>query len=159
MQGQTHFDIIVIGAGSMGSAACYYLAKQGANVLALEQFIMPHGLGSHAGQSRIIRKAYAEHPDYVPLLQRAYENWKHLEEISGMQVYFKTGLLYSGKSESTWMQGVKSSAEKYQIEVNSVSVQEAQQRFSPCALPSSHEILFEPDAGFVTPEKAISLYI
>ncbi|HCZ34909.1 MAG TPA: N-methyl-L-tryptophan oxidase, partial [Cytophagales bacterium] len=51
------YDVIVIGVGSMGSAACYYLAKSGVKVLGIEQFSIPHENGSHAGQSRIIRKA------------------------------------------------------------------------------------------------------
>lgn len=76
---QTEFDVIVLGVGSMGSAACYHLARRGYRVLGLEQFDIPHEFGSHAGQSRIIRKAYGEGSDYVPLLERAYENWKTLE--------------------------------------------------------------------------------
>ena len=94
--GNSSFDIIVIGVGSMGSASCYNLAKRGYKVLGLEQFDISHEFGSHAGQSRIIRKAYFEHPDYVPLLERAYKNWKALEWETGKQVYFKTGLLYAG---------------------------------------------------------------
>ena len=90
------FDIIVIGVGSMGSSACYHLSKRGYKVLGLEQFCITHENGSHTGQSRIIRKAYFEHPDYVPLLSRAYKGWKELEEETGEQIYFKTGLLYSG---------------------------------------------------------------
>ena len=66
-----NYDVIVLGVGSMGSATCHYLAKRGHRVLGLEQFEIPHDQGSHAGQSRIIRKAYFEHPNYVPLLQRA----------------------------------------------------------------------------------------
>jgi sarcosine oxidase len=53
----TSYDVIVIGVGSMGSAACYYLSKRGYKVLGLEQFDISHEFGSHAGQSRIIRKA------------------------------------------------------------------------------------------------------
>jgi sarcosine oxidase len=100
-------DVIVLGVGSMGSATCYYLARQGYKVLGLEQFDIPHDQGSHAGQSRIIRKAYFEHPDYVPLLQRAYENWKEIEAVSGSQIYFPTGLLYSGKTGETLIKGVR----------------------------------------------------
>src|SRR6188474_2080863 len=55
-----NYDVIVIGVGSMGSSACYWLAKRGYKVLGLEQFEIPHVLGSHGGQSRIIRKAYFE---------------------------------------------------------------------------------------------------
>lgn len=64
----------------MGSSACYFLAKRGYKVLGLEQFDIPHENGSHTGQSRIIRRAYFENPAYVPLLSRAYENWKHWKQ-------------------------------------------------------------------------------
>ena len=111
----TDYDVIVLGVGSMGSATCYHLAKQGYKVLGLEQFDIPHDLGSHAGQSRLIRKAYAEHPDYVPLLERAYDNWKTLESETGNQVYFKTGLLYFGEASNSFLKGVLTSSEKYSI--------------------------------------------
>ena len=62
------FDVIVVGVGAMGSAACYHLARRGLRVLGIEQFGIPHALGSSHGYSRIIRLAYSEHPDYVPLL-------------------------------------------------------------------------------------------
>src|SRR5436189_6451155 len=92
------FDVIVIGVGSMGSSACYYLAKRGYKVLGLEQFDITHEFGSHAGQSRIIRKAYFEHPDYVPLLESAYKNWNSFEQETSEQLYFNTRLLYYGTS-------------------------------------------------------------
>ena len=75
-----HFDVIVLGVGSMGSATCFYLAKQGQNVLGLEQFDIPNEHGSHGGQSRIIRKAYFEHPDYVPLLTKHIKIGKILKK-------------------------------------------------------------------------------
>ena len=73
------FDVIVIGVGSMGASACYHLAKCGVRVLGLEQFAVPHDQGSGHGFSRMIRLAYHEHPDYVPLLLRAYELWDEVQ--------------------------------------------------------------------------------
>ncbi len=70
-----HYDAIVIGVGGMGSATVYSLARRGKRVLGLEQFDVPHDLGSSHGYTRIIRLAYYEHPSYVMLLQRAYELW------------------------------------------------------------------------------------
>jgi sarcosine oxidase len=153
------FDVIVIGVGSMGSSTCYQLASRGVSVLGLEQFSVPHDQGSHAGQSRIIRKAYFEHADYVPLLERAYDNWKHLEAITGSQVYFPTGLLYAGKPDEILIKGVKHSSEKYNVPIESVSKQELVKRFPQFQVPDDYEVLFEPDAGFVTPERAVSLYV
>ena len=154
----TLFDVIVLGVGSMGSSTCYHLAKQGYKVLGLEQFDIPHELGSHGGQSRIIRKAYAEHPDYVPLLQRAYENWKTLENETGTQVYFKTGLLYCGETNDPFIKGVKLSSEKYNIPVEELSQADAQKRYPQFKLPDGYKQLLEPDAGFVTPERSILLF-
>jgi sarcosine oxidase len=150
------FDVIIIGVGSMGSAACYELAKRGCKVLGIEQFTISHELGSHAGQSRIIRKAYFEHPDYVPLLQRAYNNWREIEKQTGEQLYFKTGLLYAGDKNNFMISGVKESALRYSIQLEKIA--SGSNRFGSFSFPSGTEILFEPDAGFVTPEKAIRLY-
>jgi sarcosine oxidase len=105
----TSFDVIVIGVGSMGSAACYYLSKNGYKVLGIEQFDISHEYGSHAGQSRIIRKAYFENPNYVPLLERAYQNWKVLEEETGSQIYYPTGLVYFGPQDHLLNKGSKTS--------------------------------------------------
>lgn len=159
MKTKNSFDTIVLGVGSMGSSTCYHLAKQGYKVLGLEQFDIPHDQGSHAGQSRIMRKAYFEHPDYVPLLERAYQNWKELEEVTHAQVYFPTGLLYAGKPEEVLIRGVRESAEKYKLKVESLSNSETKNRFSQFQIPDDYDVLFEPDAGFLTPERAILLYV
>ncbi len=153
-----NFDAIVLGVGSMGSSTCYYLASRGYRVLGLEQFDIPHDQGSHAGQSRIIRKAYFEHPDYVPLLERAYENWKEIEGNTDSQIYFPTGLLYAGKPEEVLIKGVRESAEKYKLNVESLSKSDTKHRFPQFQIPEGYEVLFEPDAGFVTPERAILLF-
>ncbi len=149
------FDVIVLGVGSMGSATCYNLAKRGLSVLGLEQFDIPHDQGSHAGQSRIIRKAYFEHPDYVPLLERAYHNWREIEKLTGSQLYFPTGLLYAGKRDQVLINGVRESAEKYNLNVEALSANQLKARFPQFQIPEGYEVLFEPDAGFVTPERAI----
>src|SRR5690348_7632771 len=112
------FDVIVIGVGSMGSSACYHLAKKGYTVLGLEQFSISHEFGSHAGQSRIIRKAYFENADYVPLLERAYQNWKALEEETGDKIYHQAGLVYFGPHNHSLIQGIKESASLYNIDLS-----------------------------------------
>ena len=56
----------------MGSAAAAQLARRGKRVLGIEQFELGHARGSSHGRSRMIRMCYYEHPDYVPLLRRAY---------------------------------------------------------------------------------------
>ena len=153
-----HAEVLVLGVGSMGSAACYFLAKSGRKVIGLEQFDIPHEWGSHHGQSRIIRKAYFEHPDYVPLLERAYALWRELEVETGAPVFLRTGLLYMGKASHIALSGTRASASTWQIPLENLSAQDIHDRYPQVSLPAGYEGIFEPDAGLVTPERAVLLY-
>lgn len=155
---QHEYDAIVIGVGSMGSSTCYYLAKKGYKVLGIEQFDIVHEHGSHLGQSRIIRKAYFEHPDYVPLLQRAYANWHELEELTGKQIYYRTGLIYHGRSSHSIISDTKMASRRYNIPVHEISKTHLLNNYPQFSIPAVYETILEPDAGFVTPENAILLY-
>src|SRR5437868_7663602 len=91
------YDAIVIGAcGGVGSAAMFHLAARGARVLGLDRFPPGHDRGSSHGRTRIIRQAYFEHPDYVPLLFRAYELWAELGQRRGLPLLHEIGLLQVG---------------------------------------------------------------
>src|ERR1041385_5302312 len=152
------FDVIIIGLGSMGSSACYHLAAKGQKVLGLDQFDIPHENGAHGGQSRIIRKAYFEHPDYVPLLEYAYHNWKELEKTIHTQLYWKTGLAYFGNPDHIMMRGVKRSSSLYNIPLLEYEERAAMKKFSTFKLPKDYYCYYEPEAGFVAPAKTIQAY-
>jgi sarcosine oxidase len=155
----SHFDHIVVGVGAMGSSTCYYLAKSGASVLGLEQFGIVHEHGAHGGQSRIIRKAYFEHPDYIPLLKRAYENWEEIESVSGKKFYHKTGLFYTGPSGHEIIENVRSAATQYNIPLLDATKGDSLEIVKHFSLPKSYEWLFEPEAGYLKPELAIQSYV
>lgn len=153
------FDVIVIGTGSMGSSACYHLASQGYSVLGIDQYEVPHELGSHTGQTRIIRKAYFEHPDYVPLLELAYKNWNKIEEESDVQLYFKTGLLYFGESDNQLISGIRGTSSKYKIKVDEFTSTQLENQYPQFNIPENYERMVEPDAGFLIPELSILVFL
>src|SRR5687767_12888195 len=99
------YDAIVVGLGGLGSAAAYHLARRGQRVLGLDAFAAGHTLGSSHGESRIIRQAYHEHADYVPLLRRAYELWEALQAEAGVEVLRITGGIFLGPPESAPVAG------------------------------------------------------
>lgn len=156
---KTRFDFIVVGVGSMGSSAAYFLARQGHSVLGIDQFNPPHEFGSHAGQSRIIRKAYFEHPDYVPLLGRSYELWRSFEQTTGNQFYYETGIAYFGDANYPTMKGVRTSAELYDLRVDILPHERSRDEFPAFNIPSSFQTLFESEAGFIRPEFAIQNFL
>src|SRR5438477_11067382 len=113
----TRYDAIVLGVGGMGSAALFELARRGRRVLGLEQFAPGHDLGSSHGQTRVIRKAYYEHPDYVPLVRRAYERWYDLEQRSGRRLFVECGCLSIGSPEGELVPGVRRAAAEQRLPV------------------------------------------
>src|SRR5580658_7192402 len=107
------FDTIVLGVGGMGAATCYELARRGFRVLGLDQFPLVHDRGSSHGESRIIRKAYFEHPDYVPLLHRSYELWRELEQTTEKMLFRSTGLVLSGLAQGETIHGARLAARQH----------------------------------------------
>ena len=53
-------DVVIVGAGIVGSCTAYQLARRGRRVVIVEQFDFGHACGSSHGESRIIRRTYPE---------------------------------------------------------------------------------------------------
>jgi sarcosine oxidase len=151
------YDAIVLGLGGMGSAAAYQLALRGKNVLGLERYTAPHAHGSSHGHSRIIRQAYIEGPEYVPLLLRAYELWEQIERDTGDDdILTITGGLMMGARDSHTVRGAIRSAEAYGLLHEILDAREIRRRYPPFTPGDDVYALFERKGGFVNPERAIS---
>lgn len=153
------YDVLVIGVGGMGSAAVYHAASRGARVLGLEQFNIPHDLGSSHGVNRIIRLAYAEHPDYVPLLRRAYELWRQIEHVSGERLLIVTGGIDGGTAESATITGSLRSCAAHHLPHELLDANAMHRRFPGFRLPADMMAVYQADAGFVLSERAIVAYV
>jgi sarcosine oxidase len=150
------YDAIVIGLGAMGSAAAYQLAVRGQRVLGLEAFPRGHTLGSSHGESRIIRMAYFEHADYVPLLKRAYALWGQMQAAASVELLRLTGGLFIGPPDGELVAGSRRSAEAHGVPHALLDAREIVQRF-PALRPRPDEIgLYEETAGVLFPERCIA---
>lgn len=145
--------------GAMGSAAAYYLARRGQRVLGLERFDIPNDMGSSHGYTRIIRLAYYEHPSYVMLLQRAYELWRDIETRAADKLLHITGSLDIGPADSWVFKGSFQSAIEYELEHEVYSGLELGRRFPGYRLPHEIMALYQPQGGFLAPEKCITNYV
>ncbi len=146
---------IVVGLGGMGSAVCAHLARRGVEVVGLEQFDLAHDRGSSHGETRIIRKAYFEHPDYVPLLHRAYPMWDELSREMGVELFVRCGLLLAGNPHKALITGARRSAIEHDLDIPVVPRDEWERRFGGFAPDEDMELLFEGDAGFLHVERCV----
>src|SRR6266545_3790144 len=63
-------DVVVVGAGVMGSATAWRLAARGHDVVLLEQFDLCHDRGSSHGAVRVFRFSYDD-PAYFEMVDGA----------------------------------------------------------------------------------------
>jgi sarcosine oxidase len=150
-----HYDVVVLGIGGVGSAALYQLAKRGVRVLGIDRFPPGHALGSSHGETRIIRQAYFEHSDYVPLALRAYELWHELEQRVNKQLFSQVGLLQVGPAEGHVVSGVLRSAKNHSLSVEQLDRQQLVQRFPGFHFPANAIGVFEKRAGYLRVEASV----
>jgi sarcosine oxidase len=139
------YDVIVVGLGGMGVASADALAGRGLRVLGMDQFDIGHLRGASHGRSRIVRMAYFESPDYIPLLRRAYALWDTLPPACRLH---RVGLLTLGSDDSAVVAGATRSAAACQVPVELLSGGGVKDRFPQFAPGPTDVGVFEPDAGF-----------
>jgi sarcosine oxidase len=153
------WDLIVIGAGAVGSAALRAASEAGARVLAIERYTPANPRGSSHGLSRIFRHAYFEHPDYVPLLRHSTARFDSLERESGASLLHRCGMLVIGPHDSELVHGSLDSARRWELHVEGLDTAALRSRFPWFAIPDDASGAFERDAGIVRPEATVSASI
>ncbi len=137
-------DTVIVGAGLMGSATAWHLARRGIDALVLEQFEPATDRGSSHGSARITRRAYPE-DDYVRLTGEAFEWWRELETESGAELLRMTG----GLDHGSWRQPeiIAASLARAGVSHELLSAAEAGERFP--GMVFDRPALFHPQAGTV----------
>jgi sarcosine oxidase len=146
-------EVVVVGAGVNGLATAWALARQGREVLVLEQFALGHTRGSSHGTSRIFRLSYPE-VHWVRLAQEAYEGWRELEAETGMRLLGLNGLveLVSDPSE-----GSAAALEECGIAWVVLEKEEAERRF-PLRVPEGLLAVLQEDGGYVRADLALQAF-
>jgi sarcosine oxidase len=138
----TRADVVVVGAGAMGAATAWWLARRGHDVVLLEQFEQGHVRGSSHGASRIFRLAYP-FPRYVRMAQLALPLWRELEDDSGTVLLDTTGGLDHG--EPVGVQAVAEALDQQGAPYEFLPAPAAAERWP--AMHFDTDVLYQPDAG------------
>lgn len=152
----THYSVIVIGGGTMGTAAAWELAKRGERAIVFEQFGHVHTMGAHSGQTRVIRHAYAEGAEYVPLVLRADDLWEDLQAESGTKVFHRVGALeLMTGSGSDHALRARASAIEHNVPFEWLNAEEIRRRWPQFVVGDDWEGGFGARSGFLEVEPAL----
>jgi sarcosine oxidase len=147
-------DVVVIGAGVMGSATARTLGERGVDTVLLEQFELGHARGSSHGPTRIFRIAYPE-PDYVRMARRALRSWRALEEAAGEELLVTTGGLDTGPVAESVDEALTASG----VDHERLAAPEAAERFPQVSFDGLDPIVFQPDAGVTRAGQTVAAQI
>src|SRR5579885_3288592 len=164
MSGSRETQVLVLGLGAVGAAVAYQLSRRGVPFMGIERQPPPPYLrGSSQGETRITRVAVGEGEAYVPLVRRSHEIWRELEAAGGPPLLNPCGALYLAYDEGG---GVRHGADAFVgatrrvgeaagVRLERLDASALRQRFPQFAVTDDTVGYFEPDAGFVWPERCI----
>jgi sarcosine oxidase len=151
-----HADVVVVGAGVMGSATAWRLALAGRSVLLLEQFEVGHDRGSSHGNVRVFRFSYDE-VEYVRMAQAALPLWRELEEASDRPLLEVTGGFDLGPRER--LEAHRSAMRSGGVPSTVLSGAEAMARHPALSLPPDARVLHQPGAGVLSAADAVRAFV
>ena len=147
-------DVAVVGAGIMGSATAYALAREGRDVTLYEQFEVGHTRGSSHGRSRIVRLAYPD-LEFVELARESFAGWRELEQEAGVELLELNGLL---ELVGDLDQGSSAALDAAGAEYELLSAEDARRRW-PVGVPDGWTALFQPEGGIVRADLAHRAFV
>jgi sarcosine oxidase len=134
----------------MGSAAAYWLARDGRQVVMLEQFELGHDRGSSHGTTRIFRYGYAE-PLYVEMVRAALPLWRELEDETGDTLVEITGAVDHGNEAE--IAAVTAALDATGVEHERLSAGEAEGRWPGLRFDAA--VVFHPGGGRCLADRAV----
>lgn len=140
-------EVVVVGAGVLGLATARTLARDGRDVVVVEQFRVGHARGSSHGGSRIFRLSYPD-PQWVRLALEALPLWQELEAEQGVPLLEHHGSLDFGDWEPN-----RAALAANGVGSEVLEHREIERRF-PLRATTGERGLWEPTGGVLLADRA-----
>uniref|UniRef100_A0A0D6QWI5 sarcosine oxidasee (formaldehyde-forming) n=1 Tax=Araucaria cunninghamii TaxID=56994 RepID=A0A0D6QWI5_ARACU len=151
------YEVIVVGAGIMGSCTAYQIAKRGKSVLLLEQYDFLHRRGSSHGESRTIRETYPEEY-YTAMMEEAYALWEEAQNEIGYRVHVKTKQLDMGSVDNKSLQSVIGVCRKLGVPHEVLTPEQTSSRFEAINIPKDWIAVVTNRGGILRASKAVAMF-
>jgi sarcosine oxidase subunit beta len=167
------YNAIIIGAGVIGAAIAFELAKKGYQTLSVDK-LASAGYGSTSGSCAIIRLHYST-PDGVAMAREGYYYWlnwaEHLgvEDELGLVKYINTGCLVTKTKLNRYLKNVMASLDDLGVTYEELDIDSMKKKFPfldtrkyfPVKLPDDPDFgkptgatvdgaIFVPESGYIS---------
>ncbi len=142
-------DVIVIGAGTIGTATAWHLAKRGKKILLIERNQI--GSGNTSKAASLMTKVRTKE-SLIPLIQETYNNINEIEQLTNLTVGKKrVGTIHFAASEETKinLDKIVEIANKHQIKNKNISKDEVGNLIPWLDTQTMLEASFMEDDSFV----------
>jgi sarcosine oxidase len=144
------YDVIVIGAGVIGTATARALVDRGRHTLILERAQVAHKGGSSHGLSRIVRLTDF-HPDYVRLNRLAMRAWTELQDAAGEELLVRTGNLEVGPAAHDYADALTEAGER----LTWLTADEASERWPGLRFRKGEAIFVQEEGGVCFADRTV----
>jgi sarcosine oxidase len=144
-------EVVVVGAGLLGSATAWALGARGVPTLLVEQFGLGHARGSSHGATRIFRLSHPE-PGYVRMAVQAGEAWARLAREAGEELVITTGGLDASPAAADCASALLTCG----VDHSWLTDGQVRERFPGIAARPGERMLFQPDSGVCLAGRAVA---
>ena len=153
---KVHYDVIVIGAGSVGVPTVHFLAERGYKVLCLDKR-SSSGQGQNKSAIGGVRATHSD-PAKIKICQKSLEIFSRWEDTHGRSVGWKKGgycfPAYRDREEDI-LKGILPTQKKYGLTIDWVEADEVKARVPGINPGGLRGGTFSPDDGQVSPLLAV----
>ncbi|XP_069102955.1 peroxisomal sarcosine oxidase-like [Argopecten irradians] len=159
------YDLCVVGAGLIGSAAARHASLQpnirvclvGPDEPKERSMESPREIfASHYDESRVTRRSDPD-PIWATLAQKAMDRYRDLEATSGVNFYSETGCMMAGPPEGQFVTNTRETVTSQNTQHDYLTPELLRQSFPHLNLPDEDVAIYETkNAGYINPRSLIT---
>ncbi len=150
-------DVVVVGAGVMGSWTALQARRRGWRTTLIDAFGAGHSRATSGDETRIIRASHGADPFYARWSREAREAWIALGEATGERLFVPAGALWFAHTEDGFEAASESTLRELGIPVERLSPKALAARWPQLAATDLAFAVFEPEGGLLMARRGVAV--
>jgi sarcosine oxidase len=156
----SHYDIVVVGAGVFGAWTAWHLARRGQRILLVDAYGPANARASSAGESRIIRMGYGADEIYTRWSQRSLAQWQEFFAAPrGTDLFYGTSVLWLAGHQDARVRDTEATLARCGVRFEPLDRPMLEKRYPQIGLEGIAGGLLELDSGVLMARRAVAAVV